>query len=64
MLRRAAGVNLKGGLERTDRALTVAQELEDANAHRVAEHPKEVGLDAVNRLGTSVRDNGGELAHG
>jgi hypothetical protein len=49
VLRRAPGVELELGLERSDRALAVAQELEDADACGVPEHAEEVRLDLVDR---------------
>ena len=49
MLRRPARVEPELGLQRADRALAVAQQLEDPHPRRVAEHPKEVRLHLVHR---------------
>ena len=44
VLRGAAGVELELCLQRADRALAVAQQLEDPDARRVAEHPEELAF--------------------
>ena len=63
MLGRAAGVELERLLQGADRTLAVAEKLEDPDPDGVAEDPEEVGLDAVDRLRATLRDERRGLAH-
>ncbi len=51
VLRGAARVELELGLQPADRPLAVAQQLEDADARWMAEHPEERRLDLVHGAG-------------
>jgi hypothetical protein len=55
MLRGPARVELERGLEITDRSLAVREELEDSDPDRMAEHPEQLRLTHVHRVGTNMR---------
>lgn len=54
MLRGAAGVEFELGLEVSDSSFAVAEEFENADPHRMAEHPEELGFDDVDGVRAHV----------